>query len=427
MSEFSVELEQERRQKSAEEKKESSAVPPELPLLGTVRPSVIPAQLRGTGTVMEGKPGGMESVMSGPSAKEARPSQVPPIATKDLEAPDRFKVQLEAMFPDFNITSNPNFTDEDWQFWNSDRIADFFTSLVAGGFLDRQDKGATIKLFPEDSDGPGGRGIRVNIAAKKALSVAESRPFSLSQVFFPGKEGQTIYVEGVVAPGKGRQFVQSGLLTYAKQVKVRKLELKASGIGGTQEGVFAWARYGFVPTAESWEKMRRSGLNTLRSETGELSSDTRDALERLLLNPSPQALRWVVYLSWKEKGATTKFLNRMLTASVGWDGELDLADPKSLAWINTYAGAAKAENELTTFRELLPGLPEEQVSPKQEQPANKGEIEEEQPGEDLVDDAVIEFLVSAIQDKEGTLDELYDEYKDRPEVIRRVKEKLGIE
>jgi hypothetical protein len=45
----------------------------------------------------------------------------------------------------------------------------------------------------------------------------------------------------------------------------------------------------------------------------------------------------------------------------------------------------------------------------------------------LVDDAVIEFLVSAIQDKEGTLDELYDEYKDRPEVIRRVKEKLGIE
>jgi hypothetical protein len=112
---------------------------------------------------------------------------------------------------------------------------------------------------------------------------------------------------------------------------------------------------------------------------------------------------------------------------VGWEGELDLADPKSLAWINTYAGAAKAENELTTFRELLPGLPEEQISPKQEQPANKGEIEEEQPGEDLVDDAVIEFLVSAIQDKEGTLDELYDEYKDRPEVIRRVKEKLGIE
>lgn len=428
MSEFSVELERERRQKSEEEKKESSAVPPELPLLGTVRPSVIPAQPRGTGTVMEGKPGGMESVMSGPSVKEARPSQVPPISTMDLKAPpDRFRAQLEAMFPNFDITSNPNFTDEDWQFWKSDQIAYFFTSLVDGGFLDRQDKGATIKLFPEGSGGPGGRGIRVNIAAKKALSAADSRPFSLSQVFFPGKEGQTIYVEGVVAPGRGRQFVRSSLLTYAEQVNVRKLALQASSIGGTQEGVFVWARYGFVPTAESWEKMRSSGLNTLRSETGELSPDVRDTLERLLLNPSPQALRWVVYLSWKEKGATTTFLNRMLTSNVSWDGELDLTDPKSLAWISTYASGVKAEDELTTFSKLLPGLPEEQVSPKPEQSANKAEIEEEQPGEDLVDDAEIESLVSVIQDKEGTLNDLYDEYKDRPEVIRRVKEKLGIE
>jgi hypothetical protein len=167
-------------------------------------------------------------------------------------------------------------------------------------------------------------------------------------------ERLSVHVEGVVAIGKGREFVQSSLLNQASLLNVRRITLKASTIGGSQEGVFAWARYGFIPSAEDWDSMRRWGLERVERLPGEVKA----SIAKSLGDPSPKALRWIVHLSWKNPALVKKFLDAMLSHSLSWNGDIDLADQSSRDWITRYAGRV---NDPAQYEALLPTLLEQEI------------------------------------------------------------------
>ena len=189
----------------------------------------------------------------------------------------------------------------------------------------------------------------------------EAKRTTVLQVFSVGEDGRLqVEIRSVYAPGRGRAVLGKGLLPLFDQVGVTRVWLDASGIGGSTDGVFAWARYGFVPFPRYWEKMRVRGHELLgeykRAQWRALAAQACDSAD-------PRALRHLVELSWTAGEQAKEFLNRVLQADLTWEGELDLAHPADRAWIERYAAGAKAAE----FAELLVDLP-----PAQQRPARRG-------------------------------------------------------
>jgi hypothetical protein len=259
-----------------------------------------------------------------------------------------------------------------------------------------------------------GKGIRVIVATTPPLTAADPRPFGLTQVYTAVDERVSVHVEGVVAVGKGREFVQSSLLSQASLLNARRITLKASMIGGSQEGVFAWARYGFIPSPEDWDSMRRWGLERVERLPGEVKA----SIAKSLGDPSPKALRWIVHLSWKNPAAVKKFLDAMLSSSVSWHGDIDLDDQSSRDWIQRYAGRV---NDPAQYETLLPKLLEQGIPPpplEVEAPveAPKAAVSEEQMTR------MVLLCVDAINRDDGTIEEVQKDYEDDyPGLVARVQ------
>ena len=325
---------------------------------------------------------------------KASPSQIPATEQKS-DTVAKAKDDLQTSFPRIQI-DDKRLGDEDKTFLDKrlGTTPGLVTALLEN-FLPPQ--GAQrddieIVLFSEGTTASGeSKGIRVKVQTKNPLSAQDERkrPFTLNQVYENEKGELALHIETVVAPGKGKNFFKSSVLPQAKQLDIRKITLDAFSIGGTGEGTLAWARYGFVPTREAWDRMRATGLSILSSNKKELKP-IRSQLKQALNDPSPKALRWLVFLSWKErkekteqeggkgkKGASGGFLSRILSMGRGqekepltatgllntilgskWEGELDLTDPKSKAWVETYVDTAKAEDQLEAFEGLLEKLAE---------------------------------------------------------------------
>lgn len=322
-----------------------------------------PEDIRG----QETEPGtGMESGMTQEQASLVAPSEIPGsrIPAEKTDPIEKARRELDPKFPGINFDNK--LTDPEPRL---DKLGITLTDLarsLLGGFLNKkQRKGVTIILLPE-----GGKGIRIRINTTSPLSPRDERPFSLNQAYSEENGLRILHIETIVAPGEGKRFFKSNLLPQAEQLGIQKITLNASGIGGSREGILAWARYGFVPTPEAWNEMRSYGLGLLKSEKNKNLAPFRSQLEAALQDSSPEALRWLIYLSWKEreaqqgkegkkevegqrkKGAAADFLDRVLGHNT-WDGELDLTDPDSRKWIQTYVNAAKPEDQLTTFEHLL--------------------------------------------------------------------------
>lgn len=191
---------------------------------------------------------------------------------------------------------------------------------------------------------------------------SEAKRTTLLQVFSVGEDGRLqAEIRSVYAPGRGRAVLGKGLLPLFDQAGVSRIWLDASGIGGSTDGVFAWARYGFVPFPAYWEKMRVRGHELLREYK---RAQWRDRAAQACDSADPRALRHLVELSWTASDERAKeFLNRVLQADLTWEGELDLANATDRAWIERYAAGAKPPE----FAELLVDLP-----PPPQRPARRG-------------------------------------------------------
>jgi hypothetical protein len=336
---------------------------------------------------------------------------------------------LQEVFPGITIQGG-GLDGKDDRFWETYMkmgsapmtLEQFVRSLLLDFLPVASRTGVTIDLFsegalPESGGGQTngmGKGIRVVVATTAPLTAADPRPFGLTQVYKAVDGRVSVHVEAVVAVGKGREFVQSSLLNQSSLLDVRRITLTASMIGGSQEGVFAWARYGFTPSPEDWDSMRRWGLERV----GRLPGDVKASIAKSLGDPSPKALRWIVHLSWKNPDAVKTFLDAMLSRSLSWHGDIDLADQSSRDWIRRYAGRV---NDPAQYETLLPKLLEQGIPPPPlvvEAPVEKPKaaVSEEQMTQ------MVRLCVDAINGGEGTIQEVQTDYEhDYPGLLARVQ------
>lgn len=328
---------------------------------------------------------------------------------------------LSSTFPEIAVENN--LKSADLTFWATHlrrgatavSLEEFVTTLL-GDFLPvAARRGMKMTLFHETN------GIRIQINGSAALSDQDDRPFSLNQTYTVESGVFTIHLETVVAPRKGQAFVRSCLLAHARLFTVRRLTLSASSIGGSQEGVFVWARYGFVPTVEDWDIMRRWGLRELDRASGALPG-VRDTVRLILLDPVPISLRRLVHLSWTaaDQNAAKSFLDRLLTANLSWNGELDLTDAASVNWIAAYAESGRpVGGGLDRFQALLPAPSGRSVAPPEPQPAPEPEPESRgYAGTGLSEQDLVELLAAKITEKEAGMDDVRKEY---PELVAKVQ------
>lgn len=186
-----------------------------------------------------------------------------------------------------------------------------------------------------------------------------------------------IHLESIVAPQRGRAFFARNLLPQLRRIHATRIDLKASRIAGLEGGMFAWARYGFVPIKEDWDEIRLCGLNKLRDgKSGIGDKDLRDEVEHILKSVDPVALRRLVLLSWRFADSGVKALVNNILSLNPWNGVLDLTDEASRKWIRTYATSTPDSFNalLARFAELLPEDTGEHRAPEGyvvHQPASK--------------------------------------------------------
>lgn len=244
--------------------------------------------------------------------------------------------------------------DEFWQAHLAGKDLAALVDAMLRDFLGAEEKaGKEITISVMYASGQ--LGLRVDIEGDEE----GARTTSVNQWFSVDDDGELrVELRSVYAQGRGRAFMGKGLLPFFDALGVTRIWLDASGIGGSNDGVFAWARYGFVPFPQYWATMQDYGNKLLRGEYRDVAWRGRAA--EVLASGDPKALRHLVELSWTTgDAAAKKFLNRVLQADLTWEGELDLADADSRRWIERYAAGAGADR----FSELLVDLPQPRQLP----------------------------------------------------------------
>ena len=222
-------------------------------------------------------------------------------------------------------------------------------------FLEKAEKLGVITV-DLTSDGAGeekdlaSKGIRVNIDGKEPPSGKDPRPFGLNHVYRRKGSQLVAHIEQAVAPNRGRELFHNSLLPLFDSLGVSRISLRASASGGSNEGVFAWARYGFVPRQEDWDRMREEGRDLPSSRMKKLGP-AGNSLRKIWEDDAPVAMRRMVYLAWEHRGEVQAVVNKVM--GWPWNGELDLTDEASRTWIEKYTN----REDWKTFRDLLPEEP----------------------------------------------------------------------
>jgi hypothetical protein len=336
---------------------------------------------------------------------------------------------LQSKFPGITIKSGNEIGDKDDMFWATYikdgpepiSLADLIESLLGDVLQGVARKNVKLTLISEEAASSSTRkGIRIVADGTYPVSDQDKRAFGLTQAYLADDGHPKVHLETVVAPHRGREFVRSDL-ALAKRINAHEFTLTASAAAGTNEGIFAWARYGFIPT-EKWDAMRRWGLDRLAKGDVPLS----DTLKEILLDPAPVALRRLVYLSWvKNSKEITAFLNGVLAADMGWKGRLDLTDATSVTWIATYINSTKAREHLDVFAKLLPAPSSQHVPPPESAKPTAEPTENTDITSMLNDDEMAQILVGNIQEGNVTLDEVRAQFgSTKPSIVAKVQAAL---
>ncbi|WP_299484612.1 CFI-box-CTERM domain-containing protein [Acaryochloris sp. IP29b_bin.137] len=242
------------------------------------------------------------------------------------------------------IVSKSRVTEKGEAFWNKYLGPTTFSGII-GPILDsnltkiESETPISVDIIEESDNSDIGISLRLKIDVNFE---SKDRKFSINKVFREVNSQLEAYIETIEAYGGdkgGREVFSEALIPLFKDNKVKTVKLKASAIGGRQDGIFVWARYGFIPIQKDWDTKRKKGYQLLLEDYQD--EDWVEEAKSILCDSSPRAIRNLILISWVKKGNATKFLNAFLTLGGSWDGELDLENPKDLAWIERYAGRDK--------------------------------------------------------------------------------------
>lgn len=167
-------------------------------------------------------------------------------------------------------------------------------------------------------------------------------------------------------PGNGwmRQSMKF-LIQFAQGAGISRL-----GLVATDVGAYAWARYGFIPTPQSWNYLACNISNIMR-ETPEVPKEARDEILRATHSEYPRGIRIVaaakhpVAYAIGEKKFTTTLGKYLLaeatccnygTGAMNWDGELDLKNAADVAYALKYCNAVPKIDPSHIDYEVTPPL-----------------------------------------------------------------------
>lgn len=231
------------------------------------------------------------------------------------------------------------------EFWETHLSSHTLTGLL-GELLaplndeERQHSRVGVTLLLEQA-GSKVRGIRIkiNVVDPQKQFVPGAATFVLNKLFELDEQGAlTSKIETIVAPGRSRPFFRDQLLPALAAMGITKVTLTASQIMGYNApgGVSVWARYGFIPEADQWARMRESGQGKL----DDLPSDSEfhdlvPALQEIYQDEDPRALRRLALMAMAHP-EVADHVTSVVLVDQNWKGTIDLGEPEARRWITTY-------------------------------------------------------------------------------------------
>jgi hypothetical protein len=250
------------------------------------------------------------------------------------------KNRLQSSYSNLEITSikgDSEFTDEFWENHIGNKLLDEYIAHQLGHTPAGNSSNNYIRVIMN----PDKRSLGINIIIYKPNITSlncykpDTTLFSVNYHYAEKSDSAVdVKIESIFAKGTAGAFISNALLKSPIQSSIDEISLTAASASGKPDGVFAWARYGFIPTEDDWKEMVSRGSNSIKGhKKKEWYSDVKASLQ----NPSPTALKNIVYLSWKHKDDES--LKEILNGMIGsqWNGTIDLTNVRNKQWIQEYA------------------------------------------------------------------------------------------
>ena len=286
-----------------------------------------------------------------------RKAQVAPVAPPKVEAPTPTKKKKDPKNVDEYFDSAPG--------KKYSIIPSRFRAPQIARSWDTYFKG----VDPEqviDSITPGLDITRVGIMTSEddgvRLDLSNNEGMSITRIFqnIVGKKVVDHEFFRIPASGQGhgtaKKFLSNSFAMYERS-GVDEVKLHAN----IDVGSYAWAKYGFVPNQESWDKLRGELGHKLLNLA--MSDSDRMAVHSVLSNKDPHSI-WLlsdcdIQASLKEgydSGYTDK-VGKLLLMNRHWRGAINLHDPLAMKRFHAYVGdsvTAPPEKEKQTVAPKRP-------------------------------------------------------------------------
>lgn len=195
-------------------------------------------------------------------------------------------------------------------------------------------KSDVSKLFGDDLAAAAGRlggGLPAGVAASTSFSIHNgavifSTEFKSSDGKDVGKATRTFDpTSGVVehtlfrvdssqqGKGLGTAYLKNNIDAYRK-AGLKTVRIKA----GAENGAYAWAKLGFVPDQNSWDRLR-GDLVSDKAVLSKFTPEENTSLKTLLDEKNPKGIWALADSQWGKR----------ILSSEGWKGSFDLTDEQS--------------------------------------------------------------------------------------------------
>lgn len=285
-----------------------------------------------------------ESIQSIAQREAAKPAPVDPKA-KFFSANVALEMPFGAIDP-----ADTTKTAEAWDslfFRNNDPA--LYREAMESGTIQGDIKGVDIKARAETPGWSDEHGIQPVVSVISEFRGERNEELAVLRRDFTRDDENKLTVEHsifrVADEMQGHGFAKTVLansMDFYEKVGVRSISLQANAdVGG-----YAWAKYGFVPTQQSWDAMRASsGKQSITANNPayeRLDAPTKVAVDKLLASPDPRSI-------WALADITTPTVRRGKKVTVGqdlllasnWHGRMDLSNKEQRARFDHYISKGK--------------------------------------------------------------------------------------
>ena len=231
-----------------------------------------------------------------------------------------------------------HFQDDLWRFRSTPKrlISDMLRGVIPSTVSYER---YSFTLVTEDS---GSIRLRVDVRRENSRTF-ELGIFHINFIF----EGSVLHALRIDAKGRC-----NGKMLFRNLLKIQGV-MQVIELTAKEVGSYAWIRYGFLPTRDSWKELRNKIEKTFNQLTKNYESvrQYKDEVKSILRNNDPKAIRSIPKLvmpvgipkpKLKSVGITKDTLGFHLMNNNTWKGYLDLRDSNQVGYTRNYVGTGAA-------------------------------------------------------------------------------------